>query len=119
MCNKIKQAVNERYETLKILKLCFCCLNSHPIKDCKSGRVCDVNGYTKKHYRLLHSDAQKIDKDAKDKKSEDPASQIRAGSSSLISTGNNGFLQLIPISKTENDVLKPLRSVIPEPLSIS
>ena len=47
MCNKFKQqAVNERYETLKKLKLCFCCLNSHLIKDCKSERVCGVNGCT-------------------------------------------------------------------------
>ena len=45
MCNKFKQQnANERYQTLKKLKLCFCCLNSHMIKDCKSERVCGVNG---------------------------------------------------------------------------
>ena len=99
MCNKFKQqAVSERYETLKKLKLCFCCLNSHLIKDCKSERVCGVNGCTKKHNRLLHSDAQKIDKVTNDKKTEDSVPQSRAGSSSMMSTGNNGFLQLIPIS---------------------
>ena len=99
MCNKFKQqAVNERYETFKKLKLCFCCLNSHLIKDCKSERVCGVNGCTKKHSRLLHSDAQKIDKVTNDKKTEDSVPQSRAGSSSMMSTGNNGFLQLIPIS---------------------
>ena len=99
MCSKFKQKpVNERYETLKKLKLCFCCLNSHLIKDCKSERVCGVNGCTKKHNRLLHSDAQKIDKVTYDKKTEDLVPQSRAGSSSMMSTGNNGFLQLIPIS---------------------
>ena len=99
MCSKFKQkTVNERYEMLKKLKLCFCCLNSHLIKDCKSERVCGVNGCTKKHNRLLHSDAQKIDNVTNDKKTEDSAPQSRAGSSAMMSTGNNGFLQLIPIS---------------------
>ena len=99
MCSKFRQkTVNERYETLKKLKLCFCCLNSLLIKDCKSERVCGVNGCTKKHNRLLHSDAQEIDKVTTDKKTEDSAPQIRADSSSMMSTGNNGFLQLIPIS---------------------
>ena len=96
MCTKFKQqSVNERYETLKKLKLCFCCLNPHLIKDCKSERVCGVNGCTKKHYKLLHSDSPKTEKG---KKSEEPLSQNRAGSSSLLSTGSSGFLQLIPIS---------------------
>ena len=99
MCSKFKQqAVNERYETLKQLKLCFCCPNFHLIKDCKSKRVCRVNSCTKKHNRLLHSDAQKIVRVTNAKKTEDSAPQSRAGSSSMMSTGNNGFLQLIPIS---------------------
>ena len=98
MCNKFKQqAVNERYETLKKLKICFCCLNSHLNKDSKADRVCGVNGCTKKHNKLLHSDAQKIDKETKDRKTEDSAPQNKAGSSSMMSTGNNGFFQLIPI----------------------
>ena len=96
MCNKFKQQnANERYETLKKLKLCFCCLNSHMIKDCKSERVCGVNGWTKKHNRMMHVDFEKSEKD---NKSEEPRSQNRAGSSSMLSTGNSGFLQLIPIS---------------------
>ena len=45
MCSKFKhQNANERYETWKKLKLCLCCLKSHMIKDCKSERVCGVNG---------------------------------------------------------------------------
>ena len=49
MCNKFEQqSVIERYETLKKLKLFFCSLNSHMIKDCKLERVCGVNGCTKK-----------------------------------------------------------------------
>ena len=95
-CNKFKQQnANERYETLKKLKLCFCCLNSHMIKDCKSERVCGVNGCTKKHNRMLNVNFEKPEKD---NKSEEPRSQNRAGSSSMLSTGNSGFLQLIPIS---------------------
>ena len=96
MCTKFKQqGINERYETLKKYKLCFCCLNSHLMKDCKSDRVCGVNGCTKKHNKLLHSDSSKTEKD---KKSEEPSSQNRAGGSSMLSTGSSGFLQLIPIS---------------------
>ena len=55
MCNKFKQQNSyERYETLNKLKLCFRCLSSHMIKDCKSERMCGVNGCTKKHNRMLH-----------------------------------------------------------------
>ena len=96
MCMEFKQqGVNERYETLEKYKLCFCCLNSHLMKDCKSDRVCGVNGCTKKHNKLLHSDSSKTEKD---KTSEEPSSQNRAGGSSMLSTGSSGFLQLIPIS---------------------
>ena len=65
------------------------------MKNCKSDRVCGVNGCTKKHNKLLHSDFLKTEKD---KKSEEPSSQNRAGGSSMLSTGSSGFLQLIPIS---------------------
>ena len=96
MCNKFKQqSANERYETLKKLKLKFCCLNPHMIKDCESEQACGVNGCTKKHSRILHVDFEKSEKD---NKSEEPSSQNRAGSSSMLSNGNSGFLQLIPIS---------------------
>ena len=96
MCKMFKQQkANERHETSKKLKLCFCCLNSHLIKDCKSERVCGVNGCTKKHNRKLHVDFEKSEKN---KKSEEPRSRSRAGSSSLLSTGNSRILQLIPIS---------------------
>ena len=98
MCAKFrKQSVYERYETLKKLKLCFSCLNSLLIKDCISERVCGMNGCTKKHNRLLHSDEQKIDRQTKERKTEDPPSQNRAGSSSCLSTGSSGSLQLIII----------------------
>ena len=80
MCTKFKQqAVNKRYETLRKYKLCFCFLNSHLMKDSKSDRVCGVNGSTKKHSKLLHSDSPKTEKD---KKLEEPLSQNRAGGSS-------------------------------------
>ena len=96
MCNKFKaESANERYETLKKSKLCFYCFNSHMFKDCKSDRVCGIKGCTNKHNRLLHVDFQKSEKD---NKSEEPSSQNNVGSSSMLSTGNSGFLQLIPIS---------------------
>ena len=96
MCNKFKQhSGNERYETVKKLKLSFCCLDPHMIKDCKSERVCGVNGCTKKHNRML---LLVFENSENDRKSEDPRSRNRAGSSSMLSTGNSGFLQFIPIS---------------------
>ena len=95
MCTEFKQEVNERYETQKKFELCFCCLNSNLMKDCKSDTVCGVNGCTKEHDKLLHSDSPKTEKD---KKSEEPLSQNWVGGSSLLSTGSSGFLQLIPLS---------------------
>ena len=65
------------------------------IKDCKSERVCGVNGSKKKHNRMSNVDFEKSEKD---NKSEEPRSQNMAGGSSMLSTGNRGFLQLIPIS---------------------
>ena len=65
------------------------------IKDCKSERVCGVNGCTKKHNRMLHVDFEKSEKD---NKTEEPRSQNKAGSSSMLSTGNSGVIQLIPVS---------------------
>ena len=96
MCTKFKQqGVNERYETRKLYKLCVCCLNSHLMKDCKSDRVCGVNGCTKKHIKLLYSDSPKTEKD---KKTEEPLAHNRVGGSSMLSTGCSDFLQLIPMS---------------------
>ena len=64
MCTKFKQqGVNERYETLKEYKLCFCCLNAHLMKDLKSDRVWGVIGCTKKHNKLMHSDSPKPEKE--------------------------------------------------------
>ena len=60
MCTKFKQqGVNWRCATLKKFKLCFCCLNSHLMKDCS--RTECVNGCTKKHNKLLHSDSSKTE----------------------------------------------------------
>ena len=44
---------------------------------------------------MLHMDFEKSEKD---KKPEEPRSQNKAGSSSMLSTGNSGVLQLIPMS---------------------
>ena len=91
-CNNFKQkSANEGYETLKKLKLSFCCLNPHMIKVCKSERVCGVNGCTKKHKRMLHLDFGLLEND---NKSEDPRSRNRAGSSSILSTGNSGVFKI-------------------------
>ena len=108
-----QQSANERYEISKKLKLWFGCLNSHKIKDCKSERVCGVNGCTKKHNRMWYVDFEKSEKD---NKSEEPRSQNKAGSSSMVSGGNSGFLQLIPISiGSDMDVYQLLQFVILDP----
>ena len=120
ICNIFKQrAVNEKYEILKKLNFCFCCLNSHPIKDCKSEPVCGVNGCTTKHNNLPQSDGQKIDEDTKDKKNRSPCVAKQGRPLFYDVQGNNDFVQLIPNSiLMTNNVLKLLRSVMPGPLFV-
>ena len=65
------------------------------MNDCKSDRVCGVNGCIKNPSNLLHSDSPETEKDTK---SDEAFSQNGAGDTSMLSTGSSGFLQLIPIS---------------------
>jgi len=63
---------NEKWQFVKDQKLCFRCLGkNHTAQNCKSERVCNVNGCKKTHNYLLHFDQieKKIDKksDKKDK----------------------------------------------------
>ena len=50
--------VNDRYAAVRKQRLCYGCLGKrHAIKDCKVN-ACGINGCTKKHNRLLHSENQ-------------------------------------------------------------
>ena len=92
-CDKFKkQSPTDRYETVKKLKLCFCCLNTHLIKDCKSERKCGFNGCIKKHNRLLHVEP------IENKESANTAIENKASSSAVLATGSSGVLQLVPIT---------------------
>ena len=50
--------VTDRYAAVRKERLCYGCLGKgHAIKDCKV-HPCGINGGTKKHHRLLHSENQ-------------------------------------------------------------
>ena len=54
-------SVNDRYVAVRKERLCYGCLGKgHAIKDCKV-KVCDMNGCSKRHNRLLHSENQMDD----------------------------------------------------------
>ena len=53
--------VNDRYAAVRKQRLCYGCLGKgHAIKDCKVN-ACGINGCTKKHSRLLHSENQMVE----------------------------------------------------------
>ena len=50
-----EKGARERNETVKRLKLCFCCLNGRQrAKQCKLKRSCGKDGCTRKHNIMLH-----------------------------------------------------------------
>ena len=51
-------SLNDRYVAVRKERLCYGCLGKgHAIKDCKV-KACGINGCTKRHNRLLHSENQ-------------------------------------------------------------
>ena len=57
---KKKDAV-KRWEVVKKNRLCFRCLNAnHFAKDCRSSRICGVDGCTDNHNRLLHQAKESV-----------------------------------------------------------
>ena len=46
----------QRWETVKIHELCFCCLEEgHNVVECRWGSTCNIDGCLKKHNRMLQS----------------------------------------------------------------
>ena len=46
----------QRWKTVKIHELCFCCLaEGHKVVECSWGSTCNIFGCLKKHSRMLHS----------------------------------------------------------------
>ena len=81
--------VNDRYAAVRKQRLCYGCLGKgHAIKDCKVN-ACDINGRTKMHKRLLHSEEQM-----------DEGNHAVNVSASTISQSNEvtNFLQIVPVS---------------------
>ena len=81
--------VNDRYAVVWKQRLCYGCLGKgHAIKDCKVN-ACGINGCTKKHNRLLHSENQM-----------DEGNQAVNVSAATISQSNEvtSFLQIVPVS---------------------
>jgi hypothetical protein len=49
------KSVNERWETVRSLKVCFCCLNpGHGSDKCRD-KGCEMDGCQRKHHELLHA----------------------------------------------------------------
>ena len=81
--------VTDRYAVVREERLCYGCLGKgHAIKDCKV-HPCGINGCTKKHNRLLHSENQM-----------DEGSHAVNVSAATINQSNQvtSFLQLVPVS---------------------
>ena len=82
-------SVNERYVAVRRERLCYRCLRKgHAIKDCKV-KVCGINGCTKKHNRLLHSENRM-----------DESCHAVNVSAATINQSNQvtSFLQIVPVS---------------------
>ena len=81
-------SVNDRYVAVRRERLCYGCLGKGPaIKDCKV-KLC-INGCTKKHNRLLHSENRM-----------DEGSHAVNVSAATINQSNQvtSFLQIVPVS---------------------
>ena len=81
--------VTDRYVAVRKERLCYGCLGKgHAIKDCKV-HPCGINGCTKKHNRLLHSQNQM-----------DEGSHAVNVSAATINQSNQvtSFLQIVPVS---------------------
>ena len=81
--------VNDRYAAVRKQTLFYECLGKrHSIKDCKVN-VCGINGYSKKHKRLPHSENQM-----------DEGNHKVNLSAATFSQNNEviGFLQIVPVS---------------------
>ena len=89
-CPKFKNMnVTDRYAAVRKERLCYGCLGKgHAIKDCKV-HSCGINGCTKKHNRLLHSENQM-----------DEGSHANNVSAATINQSNQvtSFLQIVPVS---------------------
>ena len=82
-------SVNDRYLAVRKERLCYGCLGKiYAIKNCKV-KACGINGCTKKHNRLLHSENQM-----------DECSHAVNVSAATINQSNQvtSFLQIVPVS---------------------
>ena len=89
-CPSLKNmSVNDRYVAMRKERLCYGCLGEvHAIKDCKF-KACGINGCTKRHNRLLHSENQM-----------DEGNLAVNVSAATINQSNKvtSFLQIVPVS---------------------
>ena len=93
-CEKfLKMTGQARYEKVKELKLCFCCLaGKHVVKDC-TYKACGVKGCNRRHHRLLHREANERPNESG---VEDPQQKAEANSA-FCSLKSSGILPVIPV----------------------
>ena len=93
-CEKfLKMTCQARYEKVKELKLCFCCLaGKHVVKDC-TYKACGVKDCNRRHHRLLHRETNERQKGSG---TEDPQQKEEANSA-FCSLKSSGILPVIPV----------------------
>ena len=93
-CEKfLKTTCQARYEKVKELKLCFCCLaGKHVVKEC-TYKACGVKSCNRRHHRLLHRETNERQKGSG---TEDPQQKAEANSA-FCSLKSSGILPVIPV----------------------
>ena len=89
-CEKfLKMTCQARYEKVKELKLCFCCLDGkHVVKDC-TYKACEVKGCNRRRLR-------EANERQKGSRPEDPQQKAEANSA-FCSLKSSGILPVIPV----------------------
>ena len=89
----LRMTCQARYEKVKELKLCFCCLaGKHVVKDC-TYKACGVKDCNKRHHRLVRHETNGRPKDSG---VEDPQQKAEANSA-FCSLKSSGILPVIPV----------------------
>ena len=93
-CEKfLKMTCQARYQKVKELKLCFCCLaGKHVVKDC-TYKACGAKGCNRRHHRRLNRETNDRQKGSG---LEDPQQKAEANSA-FCSLKSSGILPVIPV----------------------
>ena len=99
-CNIFKSLpVPERWNSVKRLSLCFCCLiKGHNTFNCRNKKPCNINGCRRNHHQMLHDESEC-----------QPASAIRQPSYIMTQSANANATAILPPAYS-NAILPPANS---------